>query len=773
MVVAVVLHRVCKENLECDLKVQRMIGNAQTGKTGLGYRPVRKFENENKERRFQIGLLMKREAERKRLVLLHSYELQNSWLKWGLSDMMAKDLTWNKILTGYSEKLLKFVLNSNLQTLATPDNLKRWNVAYDAPCGLCTKVNVGLSHILAGCPWVLNIENKLPREDRNTWRHNCVLLEFAGAIQRKVTEVNRTALDSTPPFVRFIRAGGIPPRSMARKNFGILHEARDWTCDFHLPELHKDSTYQFPSDVDITSLMCDGYIISHSKRICIILELTVPMEENIEYWHQTKLDKYGTLHSTGWKLHYFAIEIGCRGFVPNRFSGISRQLGFDSLEFKRLRDNLQLVSRKCSYVIWLNRFNKDFNTSFRVSVDGLSATHTPHIISEQVISTQVPLVPSKLAKEDQARILNNRNSALLKLRESRNRKAALHKLRTKNQVLYKAKRKPIPQQLPDSLGAEQPHYLALPRNLGDVKSLTLSSVVHQDAKRLASLWTLLDAPGLSLKNTLNKCWFHAALQLLSTIPTLRPICSVFPKDITPFEASLFGAVLAIVRNQSPTMVSAFYPLVMDFAGINNRYGQVAVPDFIDYLCTQSQLFSGIIRFTFSTRLQCLSCKWVSDSVCNDVSLKLYIPIAIRSVTLSELVDYSSRTQLISNNSVLCGKCNIKTPHNLKREYNPDMLLIEIVRVTELKSGWNKNDCTINFPVTNLVLPGFTRLYRVVATCDHRGSLTGGHWLTNICTSGGNWYELNDLKQTSLLTRSPGIDDSSVVIILLIAEDKLS
>ena len=112
-------------------------------------------------------------------------------------------------------------------------------------------------------------------------------------------------------------------------------------------------------------------------------------------------------------------------------------------------------------------------------------------------------------------------------------------------------------------------------------------MVHQDAKHLGPLWTLLDAPGLSLKNTLNKCWFHATLQLLSTIPTLRPICSVFPKDVTPFEASLFGAVLAIFRNHSPTMVSAFYPLVMDFAGINNRDGQVAVPDFIDYLCTQS------------------------------------------------------------------------------------------------------------------------------------------------------------------------------------------
>ena len=67
---------------------------------------------------------------------VENYELQNSWIKWGLSDMMAKDLTWNKILYGYSEKLLKFVLNSNLQTLATPDNLKRWNITKEARCAL-------------------------------------------------------------------------------------------------------------------------------------------------------------------------------------------------------------------------------------------------------------------------------------------------------------------------------------------------------------------------------------------------------------------------------------------------------------------------------------------------------------------------------------------------------------------------------------------------------------------------------------------------------------
>ena len=108
------------ESLEGDVKFQQIMGNTQFGRTGLGYRTTRKtFTDSNKEHRFQISLIMRREAERKRLVILENYELQNSWLRWGLSDMVVKDLTWNKILTGYSEKLLKFVLNSNLQTMAT------------------------------------------------------------------------------------------------------------------------------------------------------------------------------------------------------------------------------------------------------------------------------------------------------------------------------------------------------------------------------------------------------------------------------------------------------------------------------------------------------------------------------------------------------------------------------------------------------------------------------------------------------------------------------
>ena len=90
----------------------------------------------------------------------------------------------------------------------------------------------------------------------------------------------------------------------------------------------------------------------------------------------------------------------------------------------------------------------------------------------------------------------------------------------------------------------------------------------------------------------------------------------------------------------------------------------------------------------------------------------------------------------------------------------------------MRSLVNKTTSVINFPITKLALPGFSRLYRVAASCDHSGSLLGGHWFTKLCTSDGVWYVLDDLKVKSLVTRPPGIKHSSVAVIL-IAEDKLS
>ena len=82
-----------------------------------------------------------------------------------------------------------------------------------------------MGHILAGCPWVLNVENKLPREDRNTWRHNNVLLEIAIHIRRKLGNINSSPLDSLSK-INFVRAGEHRTIPIVKKDYGLLKIAR-------------------------------------------------------------------------------------------------------------------------------------------------------------------------------------------------------------------------------------------------------------------------------------------------------------------------------------------------------------------------------------------------------------------------------------------------------------------------------------------------------------------------------------------------------------------
>ena len=64
---------------------------------------------------------------------------------------------------------------------------------------------------------------------------------------------------------------------------GILHEANDWKIDSDLPEFQRDSNeFVFPFWICPTDLKPDCVIFSMQRKICIILEMTVPMDVSIE-----------------------------------------------------------------------------------------------------------------------------------------------------------------------------------------------------------------------------------------------------------------------------------------------------------------------------------------------------------------------------------------------------------------------------------------------------------------------------------------------------------
>ena len=302
------------ESLERSVEFDRILGSAQQGRTGIGYL---RSKREQKPRE-KIISKMKQDAEAKRLIPLHDYKMQTPWLSWGLDTMMRKDLSWRAILNDYSQRLLKFLLNAQSNTLPSPDNLRRWNLKRNVPCGLCGFKEATLSHILAGCHWVRNSENKLNREDRYTWRHNNLIAHFAKVLRDHLSK-NRSLKKLNQKLINFVPEGFKGKWRKSVWSNGWLCDADDWVSDFDLPDLHPIATpYVFPHAICPTPLKVDGYLASFSKRICIAMEFTAPMEENIDKWRNIKQQKYEELQreasKNNWLLKAIFIEIGARGW---------------------------------------------------------------------------------------------------------------------------------------------------------------------------------------------------------------------------------------------------------------------------------------------------------------------------------------------------------------------------------------------------------------------------------------------------------------------------
>jgi hypothetical protein len=166
--------------------------------------------------------------------------------------------------------------------------------------------------------------------------------------------------------IRFVK----PSDKAAKPNkkepiVGILHEANDWKIDSDIPEFQRDlDEFVFPFWICSTDLKPDCVIFSMQRKTCIVLEMTVPMDINIEKWHSVKLEKYQAgiqlEANKDWSIYVYPIEVGARGFINNRVHGNFLQIGIDRKSATSTIRKMSHMARRCSYVIWLYRFNQNF-----------------------------------------------------------------------------------------------------------------------------------------------------------------------------------------------------------------------------------------------------------------------------------------------------------------------------------------------------------------------------------------------------------------------------
>ena len=198
------------------------------------------------------------------------------------------------------------MLGATHDQLPTPVNLARWNVAGSDKCrAVGCSAKGTLAHVLSNCGQSLS---------KYTWRLNQVLAVLEKAALELCEEACGGVSGVVPNCsIEFVNAGMkvYPKRTIAARSG--LAPSTNWVVQSDL------GRFVFPTDIVTTAQRPDMLVLSRSLKTILLVELTVPWEENMEWAHERKLLRYEQLaqdcKSKGWRCDVFAVEVGCRGFV--------------------------------------------------------------------------------------------------------------------------------------------------------------------------------------------------------------------------------------------------------------------------------------------------------------------------------------------------------------------------------------------------------------------------------------------------------------------------
>ena len=322
------------EDAKSRLRMKEIVGIPNKGKEGLGMNPRKYYSSSTKEERRTMVVDTIREAEEdRRRVKMASLAKQGAHTRW---EVPEKKLSHRDIIST-SETSLKFLVKAVYDLLPTPSNKNIW-YGGEETCKLCGE-NGTLSHILSGCKLALN---------RYTWRHNQVLRQIAlGVNARCVIHNNQVRREEKK--IEFVKAGEKRALSHNRVPSSFLDGANDWKLMVDL-----GGNLKVPRQIADTNQRPDMMLISESMRSAGVIELTVPREDRVEVSGELKKTRYAPLQeqgkANGWKVHVWAVEVGCRGFPAASMASFLKDIGMAGGErnrlLKRIGDEAMMASRR-------------------------------------------------------------------------------------------------------------------------------------------------------------------------------------------------------------------------------------------------------------------------------------------------------------------------------------------------------------------------------------------------------------------------------------------
>jgi hypothetical protein len=254
--------------------------------------------------------------------------MQGEFIK--LLEEEQSDVTWKGIIFGVPKGVMSFAMRSTTNTLATPDNLKRWKKVKNDDCKMCKKpdrpaAKATLHHQLNHCPSFLG------ETERFTWRHDSVLTYLAETLKENLPENITLYADLDGHSVN---GGTLPPH------------------------------------IAITASRPDLVIINNSDNTVWLLELTVSFESNFDAAHTRKKIRYTSLaediHEAGYNCNNVPFEIGSRGHISTSNKTtltIMHSLCKPKTRLKKFVQDISKISLLCSYAIYLSRNESEWSCS--------------------------------------------------------------------------------------------------------------------------------------------------------------------------------------------------------------------------------------------------------------------------------------------------------------------------------------------------------------------------------------------------------------------------
>ena len=258
-----------------ELTFEEVRGPAQTDRPAVRWNHLPKWSQASSSTRVaMINQERRRKVEQDRVARAVQQSQQGKWTTW--EDVMQQSLTWSDMWK-MSPLRLAFAIRSVYDQLSSRDNLQKWGLVEDTKYGFCGGTETASrAQQLHVCPW----------------RHNQVLRDVCEA-KAAVSKVNSRTI-ANQRKIYFLREGfaHLCRKRCQTPRRDILAEANDWTIATDLEGMrHYPQVLIESGKRSCLSLM----LVSSLTDAIILVELTVPWEDRLQYSNALKAGKYADM----------------------------------------------------------------------------------------------------------------------------------------------------------------------------------------------------------------------------------------------------------------------------------------------------------------------------------------------------------------------------------------------------------------------------------------------------------------------------------------------